>query len=80
MFLQEVSQLQKGITAQELKLEQKKEQKHSLLQQCKMEDIPLPFKKGAIQDIEHSVRISILTFIFFAFVLHNEVMRLMTKP
>ena len=59
-FLKEITHLQKSITAQELKLEQKKEQKHSLLQQCKMEDIPLPFKKGAIEDIEQSVTTCVL--------------------
>uniref|UniRef100_H2YW13 Structural maintenance of chromosomes protein n=1 Tax=Ciona savignyi TaxID=51511 RepID=H2YW13_CIOSA len=50
----EMTHFQKVITAQELKMEQKREQKHSLLQQCKMEDIPLPLKKGAIEDIDES--------------------------
>jgi len=52
--LQEIAQMQKSVTGQELKVEQKKEMRHSLLQQCKMEDIPLPFKKGAMRDIEDS--------------------------
>uniref|UniRef100_H2YW11 Structural maintenance of chromosomes protein n=1 Tax=Ciona savignyi TaxID=51511 RepID=H2YW11_CIOSA len=54
----EMTHFQKVITAQELKMEQKREQKHSLLQQCKMEDIPLPLKKGAIEDIDESEGIS----------------------
>uniref|UniRef100_H2YW16 SMC hinge domain-containing protein n=1 Tax=Ciona savignyi TaxID=51511 RepID=H2YW16_CIOSA len=57
---QEMTHFQKVITAQELKMEQKREQKHSLLQQCKMEDIPLPLKKGAIEDIDESVNIKFI--------------------
>uniref|UniRef100_H2YW12 Structural maintenance of chromosomes protein n=1 Tax=Ciona savignyi TaxID=51511 RepID=H2YW12_CIOSA len=56
----EMTHFQKVITAQELKMEQKREQKHSLLQQCKMEDIPLPLKKGAIEDIDESVNIKFI--------------------
>nr|CAB3266384.1 structural maintenance of chromosomes protein 1A [Phallusia mammillata] len=50
----ELSQYQKLITAQELKLEQKKETRHSLLQQCKMDDIPLPLKKGSMTEVDPS--------------------------
>uniref|UniRef100_H2YW17 SMC hinge domain-containing protein n=1 Tax=Ciona savignyi TaxID=51511 RepID=H2YW17_CIOSA len=65
----EMTHFQKVITAQELKMEQKREQKHSLLQQCKMEDIPLPLKKGAIEDIDESVNIK---FIFVLSVCHRQ--------
>uniref|UniRef100_H2YW08 Structural maintenance of chromosomes protein n=1 Tax=Ciona savignyi TaxID=51511 RepID=H2YW08_CIOSA len=68
----EMTHFQKVITAQELKMEQKREQKHSLLQQCKMEDIPLPLKKGAIEDIDESVNIK---FIFVLSVCHRQVKR-----
>lgn len=47
----EISHTQKSITAAELKMEQTRESKHSLLQQCKMEDIPLPLKSGSLADI-----------------------------
>ncbi|XP_076824452.1 structural maintenance of chromosomes protein 1A-like isoform X1 [Clavelina lepadiformis] len=50
----EVSQFQKLITSQELKLDQKRELKHSLLQQCKMGDISLPMKKGSAMDMDQS--------------------------
>ncbi|XP_078487137.1 structural maintenance of chromosomes protein 1A [Ciona intestinalis] len=54
----EMAQFQKVITSQELKIEQKREQKHSLLQQCKMEDIPLPMKRGTMDDIDESEHLS----------------------
>nr|XP_039266859.1 structural maintenance of chromosomes protein 1A-like isoform X1 [Styela clava] len=47
----EITQTQKAISASELKVEQVREQKHSLFQQSKMEDIYLPLKQGSLSDI-----------------------------
>ncbi|KAL5014287.1 hypothetical protein ScPMuIL_008557 [Solemya velum] len=47
----EISSVQKQISAFETKLEQKRADRHSLLKNCKMEDIHLPMKKGTMEDI-----------------------------
>ncbi|KAK7129038.1 hypothetical protein R3I94_017303 [Phoxinus phoxinus] len=47
----ELTQLQKEVTAIETKLEQKRSDRHNLLQACKMQDIKLPFKSGTMEDI-----------------------------
>ncbi|XP_062397003.1 structural maintenance of chromosomes 1A, like isoform X1 [Sardina pilchardus] len=47
----ELTQLQKEVTAIETKLEQKKSDRHNLLQACKMQDIRLPLKSGTMDDI-----------------------------
>uniref|UniRef100_A0A8C1WEP3 Structural maintenance of chromosomes protein 1A n=1 Tax=Cyprinus carpio TaxID=7962 RepID=A0A8C1WEP3_CYPCA len=48
---QELTQLQKEVTAIETKLEQKRSDRHNLLQACKMQDIKLPLKSGTMDDI-----------------------------
>ncbi|XP_048877704.1 structural maintenance of chromosomes 1A, like [Brienomyrus brachyistius] len=47
----ELTQLQKEVTAIETKLEQKRSDRHNLLQACKMQDIRLPLKSGTMDDI-----------------------------
>ena len=42
----ELTQLQKEVTAIETKLEQKRSDRHNLLQACKMQDIKLPLRSG----------------------------------
>lgn len=53
----EMSQYQKHLSAQELKTEQKKEVRHSLLQQCKMEGITLPMKRGNPAELDETQEI-----------------------
>eukprot|EP00794_Sanderia_malayensis_P007356 gene7356-8176_t len=43
--------LQKKISAKERQIEEKLTDRHSFLQQCKMEDIRLPLRKGSFNDI-----------------------------
>uniref|UniRef100_A0AAQ5XPM6 Structural maintenance of chromosomes protein 1A n=1 Tax=Amphiprion ocellaris TaxID=80972 RepID=A0AAQ5XPM6_AMPOC len=43
--------LQKEVTAIETKLEQKRSDRHNLLQACKMQDIRLPLRSGTMDDI-----------------------------
>uniref|UniRef100_H2ZU93 Structural maintenance of chromosomes protein n=1 Tax=Latimeria chalumnae TaxID=7897 RepID=H2ZU93_LATCH len=47
----EMTHLQKEVTAIETKLEQKRSDRHNLLQACKMQDIKLPFIQGSMDDI-----------------------------
>jgi len=47
----ELTQLQKEVTAIETKSEQKRSDRHNLLQACKMQDIRLPLKSGTMDDI-----------------------------
>lgn len=47
----ELTHLQKEVTAIETKLEQKRSDRHNLLQACKMQDIKLPLRSGAMDDI-----------------------------
>uniref|UniRef100_A0A8B9JKG4 Structural maintenance of chromosomes protein 1A n=1 Tax=Astyanax mexicanus TaxID=7994 RepID=A0A8B9JKG4_ASTMX len=47
----ELTQLQKEVTAIETKLEQKRSDRHNLLQACKMQDIKLPLRSGTMDDI-----------------------------
>uniref|UniRef100_A0A8C5CYD4 Structural maintenance of chromosomes protein n=1 Tax=Gadus morhua TaxID=8049 RepID=A0A8C5CYD4_GADMO len=47
----ELTQLQKEVTAIETKLEQKRSDRHNLLQACKMQDIKLPLRSGTMEDI-----------------------------
>ncbi|XP_067880258.1 structural maintenance of chromosomes protein 1A isoform X2 [Heterodontus francisci] len=47
----EMTQLQKAVTALETKLEQKRSDRHNLLQNCKMQDIKLPLQQGSMDDI-----------------------------
>ena len=46
-----MTHLQKEVTAIETKLEQKRSDRHNLLQACKMQDIKLPLSKGTMDDI-----------------------------
>ncbi len=50
-FSRELTQLQKEVTAIETKLEQKRSDRHNLLQACKMQDIRLPLRSGTMDDI-----------------------------
>uniref|UniRef100_A0A8C3UXC1 Structural maintenance of chromosomes protein n=1 Tax=Catharus ustulatus TaxID=91951 RepID=A0A8C3UXC1_CATUS len=47
----EMTHLQKEVTAIETKLEQKRSDRHNLLQACKMQDIRLPLARGSMDDI-----------------------------
>uniref|UniRef100_A0A674N5M1 Structural maintenance of chromosomes protein n=1 Tax=Takifugu rubripes TaxID=31033 RepID=A0A674N5M1_TAKRU len=47
----ELTQLQKEVTAIETKLEQKRSDRHNLLQACKMQDIRLPLISGTLDDM-----------------------------
>ncbi|XP_073456859.1 structural maintenance of chromosomes protein 1A isoform X2 [Aquarana catesbeiana] len=47
----EMTHLQKEVTAIETKSEQKRSDRHNLLQACKMQDIKLPLSKGTMDDI-----------------------------
>ncbi|KAK6467190.1 structural maintenance of chromosomes protein 1A [Huso huso] len=47
----EMTHLQKEVTAIETKLEQKRSDRHNLLQACKMQDIKLPLRSGSMEDI-----------------------------
>lgn len=51
MYCRELTQLQKEVTAIETKLEQKRSDRHNLLQACKMQDIRLPLRSGTMDDI-----------------------------
>lgn len=51
VYCRELTQLQKEVTAIETKLEQKRSDRHNLLQACKMQDIRLPLKSGTMDDI-----------------------------
>lgn len=51
VFSRELTQLQKEVTAIETKLEQKRSDRHNLLQACKMQDIRLPLRSGTMDDI-----------------------------
>uniref|UniRef100_T1IVB8 Structural maintenance of chromosomes protein n=1 Tax=Strigamia maritima TaxID=126957 RepID=T1IVB8_STRMM len=48
----EINQLQKQQTAWEMKAEQKKSDRHSLLKTCQMDDIAIPMLRGVMDDIE----------------------------
>lgn len=50
-LFREMTHLQKEVTAIETKLEQKRSDRHNLLQACKMQDIKLPLSKGTMDDI-----------------------------
>ncbi|KAG9460761.1 hypothetical protein GDO78_019701, partial [Eleutherodactylus coqui] len=50
-YSREMTHLQKEVTAIETKLEQKRSDRHNLLQACKMQDIKLPLSKGTMDDI-----------------------------
>uniref|UniRef100_A0A8C4S928 Structural maintenance of chromosomes protein n=1 Tax=Erpetoichthys calabaricus TaxID=27687 RepID=A0A8C4S928_ERPCA len=54
----EMTQLQKEVTAIETKLEQKRSDRHNLLQACKMQDIKLPLKSGTMDDISQEESVS----------------------
>ncbi|XP_076875071.1 structural maintenance of chromosomes protein 1A [Brachyhypopomus gauderio] len=47
----DLTQLQKEVTAIETKSEQKRSDRHNLLQACKMQDIRLPLRSGTMDDI-----------------------------
>uniref|UniRef100_A0A2C9K3R1 Structural maintenance of chromosomes protein n=1 Tax=Biomphalaria glabrata TaxID=6526 RepID=A0A2C9K3R1_BIOGL len=47
----EIAAVQKSINALEVKLEQKRADRHSLLKSCKMDDIRVPMRRGTIDDI-----------------------------
>lgn len=47
--------IQKAITAQETRLEQKRADRHSLLKSCKMDDIRVPMLAGTMDDIGQAV-------------------------
>ncbi|XP_070300439.1 structural maintenance of chromosomes protein 1A [Salvelinus sp. IW2-2015] len=61
----ELTQLQKEVTAIETKLEQKRSDRHNLLQACKMQDIRLPLCSGTMDDIGQGEVLNTL-FIFLA--------------
>lgn len=73
-YSRELTQLQKEVTAIETKLEQKRSDRHNLLQACKMQDIRLPLRSGTMDDIsqgevrkhaEDVACVFLLIFLFF---------------
>ncbi|XP_076357354.1 structural maintenance of chromosomes protein 1A-like isoform X3 [Tachypleus tridentatus] len=48
----EITSVQKAVTGLETRLEQKKGDRHSHLQACKLEDIIIPMKRGSMKDID----------------------------
>lgn len=50
----DITGAQKQVTTLETKLEQKRADRHSLLQTCKLEDIMIPMKRGTMDDIDHT--------------------------
>uniref|UniRef100_A0A4W4FVE9 Structural maintenance of chromosomes protein n=1 Tax=Electrophorus electricus TaxID=8005 RepID=A0A4W4FVE9_ELEEL len=54
----DLTQLQKEVTAIETKLEQKRSDRHNLLQACKMQDIRLPLRSGTMDDISQEEKTS----------------------
>lgn len=60
-----MTQFQKLLATQEMKIDQKREQKHSILQECKMDDIQIPFKKGSFMDIDEVLFDSYILLILF---------------
>uniref|UniRef100_A0A3Q4HK67 Structural maintenance of chromosomes protein 1A n=1 Tax=Neolamprologus brichardi TaxID=32507 RepID=A0A3Q4HK67_NEOBR len=55
----ELTQLQKEVTAIETKLEQKRSDRHNLLQACKMQDIRLPLRSGTMDDISQGETVAL---------------------
>ncbi|CAB3989520.1 structural maintenance of chromosomes 1A-like [Paramuricea clavata] len=52
--VKEVGHKQKEITSIEAEMEQKRSERHGTLKSCKLDNIPLPFKRGSMDDIELS--------------------------
>ncbi|XP_028405600.1 structural maintenance of chromosomes protein 1A-like [Dendronephthya gigantea] len=50
----DVGNKQKEITSIEAELEQKRSERHGTLKTCKLDNIPLPFRRGSMEDIELS--------------------------
>lgn len=65
----ELTQLQKEVTAIETKLEQKRSDRHNLLQACKMQDIRLPLRSGTMDDISQG---EVINHALEAFALEEE--------
>ncbi|XP_065668984.1 structural maintenance of chromosomes protein 1A isoform X2 [Hydra vulgaris] len=53
-ILKDESSVEKKKSFKERQIEEKRSDRHSLLKQCKMDDITIPFKKGSMNDIEAS--------------------------
>uniref|UniRef100_A0A8C7JWG5 Structural maintenance of chromosomes protein 1A n=1 Tax=Oncorhynchus kisutch TaxID=8019 RepID=A0A8C7JWG5_ONCKI len=75
----ELTQLQKEVTAIETKLEQKRSDRHNLLQACKMQDIRLPLCSGTMDDIGQGevlntlfFSLSLLLFFFLSLLLPSD--------
>ncbi|KAB7495934.1 Structural maintenance of chromosomes protein 1A [Armadillidium nasatum] len=49
----DIQSVQKQITSAEHKIEQKRAERHSILKQCKMDDILVPMTRGNMEDIEN---------------------------
>lgn len=47
----DIQTAQKQVSSLEAKVEQRKADRHSLLKQCKMEDIVIPMLRGNMEDI-----------------------------
>lgn len=47
----EIAAVQKGLNQLEVKLEQKRADRHSLLRSCKMDDIRIPMRRGSMDNI-----------------------------
>lgn len=71
----ELTQLQKEVTAIETKLEQKRSDRHNLLQACKMQDIRLPLRSGTMDDISQGEvqTLSMLALSFISLGLNLEI-------
>lgn len=78
----ELTQLQKEVTAIETKLEQKRSDRHNLLQACKMQDIRLPLRSGTMDDISQGEVLTdrLTSRAFLAQRLHREGREESTSP
>lgn len=73
VYSRELTQLQKEVTAIETKLEQKRSDRHNLLQACKMQDIRLPLRSGTMDDISQGeVHTNTMHCNFYTIVIKTE--------
>ncbi|KAG0728282.1 Structural maintenance of chromosomes protein 1A [Chionoecetes opilio] len=70
----DIQSVQKQINSTEHKMEQKKGERHSILKQCKMDDILLPMTRGNMEDIENEGRESGESTLEYSSGLNTQVM------
>ncbi|XP_071531628.1 structural maintenance of chromosomes protein 1A [Panulirus ornatus] len=70
----DIQSVQKQINSIEHKMEQKKGERHSVLKQCKMDDILVPMTRGNMEDIENEGRESGESTLEYSSGLNTQVM------